>query len=135
MASRKESSTTSHGAGPFLLVRTQRTRTFAADQYVMLHLTDKCIASRDLVARLIEDNQDIWQQLLHNPFVEAMKTEGANNETITAGYKWYEVVSSGWAKPPPCNGLIFVHSKTTGTASAKSPSTSSAPTALNPSPS
>ncbi|EPT00089.1 hypothetical protein FOMPIDRAFT_1081943, partial [Fomitopsis schrenkii] len=46
---------------------------------------------RDLVARLIEDNQDIWQQLLLNPFVEAMKTEGPDNETVTAGYKWYEV--------------------------------------------
>lgn len=52
------------------------------------------IASHDLVARLIEDNQDIWQQLLHNPFVEAMRTESPSNETVTEGYKWYEVVSS-----------------------------------------
>ncbi|KAI0736667.1 hypothetical protein C8Q72DRAFT_791053 [Fomitopsis betulina] len=41
---------------------------------------------RDLVARLIADNQDIWQQLLLT-----MKTEGPDNETVTTGYKWYEV--------------------------------------------
>ncbi|KAH9930906.1 uncharacterized protein B0H18DRAFT_118441 [Fomitopsis serialis] len=46
---------------------------------------------RDLVARLIQDNQDIWQQLLSNPFIEAMKTAAPGNESITAGYQWYEV--------------------------------------------
>ncbi|TFY58199.1 hypothetical protein EVJ58_g6571 [Rhodofomes roseus] len=45
----------------------------------------------DLVARLIQDNQDIWQQLLHNPFIEAMMTAQPGNETVTAGYQWYEV--------------------------------------------
>lgn len=57
------------------------------------------IASHDLVARLIEDNQDIWQLLLHNPFVEAMRTEGPGNETVTEGYKWYEVVSANRSMP------------------------------------
>ena len=56
-------------------------------------------ASHDLVARLIEDNQDIWQQLLHNPFVEAMKTQGPGNATVTEGYKWYEVVSIAQLMP------------------------------------
>lgn len=47
---------------------------------------------RDLVNRLIRDNQDIWNQLLHNQFVEDMRVADADNKHVLHGFKWYMIV-------------------------------------------
>ncbi|KAG1776825.1 hypothetical protein EV702DRAFT_970850 [Suillus placidus] len=46
---------------------------------------------RDLVNRLIRDNQDLWNQLLHNNFVEAMRVASADNTLVLNGFKWYMI--------------------------------------------
>ncbi|KAG1753565.1 uncharacterized protein EDB91DRAFT_404421 [Suillus paluster] len=46
---------------------------------------------RDLVNRLIRDNQDLWNQLLHNNFVEAMRIASADDKPVLNGFKWYMI--------------------------------------------
>ncbi|KAG1862774.1 hypothetical protein DFJ58DRAFT_656654 [Suillus subalutaceus] len=46
---------------------------------------------RDLVNRLIRDNQDLWNQLLHNDFVENMRVASADNQSVLDGFKWYMI--------------------------------------------
>lgn len=46
---------------------------------------------RDLVAYLIQDNQDLWQQLLHNPFCMKMKTSSSDNAAVLKGFRWHMV--------------------------------------------
>lgn len=49
------------------------------------------IPQEDLVNRLIRDNQDIWNQLLHNQFVEDMRVADADNKHVLHGFKWYMI--------------------------------------------
>ncbi|KAJ8586784.1 hypothetical protein M405DRAFT_340471 [Rhizopogon salebrosus TDB-379] len=49
------------------------------------------IPEEDLVNRLIRDNKDLWDQLLHNDFVEAMRIANADNQPVLNGFKWYMI--------------------------------------------
>ncbi|PCH36774.1 heme oxygenase-like protein [Wolfiporia cocos MD-104 SS10] len=49
------------------------------------------VDSRDLVAYLIQDNQDLWQQLLNTPFCKKMGEAAADDEQVLKGFKWYMV--------------------------------------------
>ncbi|KAF9785119.1 hypothetical protein BJ322DRAFT_1020710 [Thelephora terrestris] len=44
---------------------------------------------KDLVGRLINDNQDLWNKLLNNPFCMKMKQEPKENQAVLNGFKWY----------------------------------------------
>lgn len=57
----------------------------------LAHRTHQVIC-RDLVNRLIRDNQDLWNQLLQNDFVEAMRIASADNQPVLDGFKWYMIV-------------------------------------------
>ncbi|OJA11764.1 hypothetical protein AZE42_06330 [Rhizopogon vesiculosus] len=49
------------------------------------------IPEEDLVNRLIRDNQDLWNQLLNNDFVQAMRIASADNQPVLNGFKWYMI--------------------------------------------
>lgn len=49
------------------------------------------IPEEDLVNRLIRDNYDIWNRLLHNQFVEDMRIATADNIPVLDGFKWYMI--------------------------------------------
>jgi thiaminase len=49
------------------------------------------IPEDDLVNRLIRDNSDLWNQLLHNDFVEQMRFASADNTAVLNGFKWYMI--------------------------------------------
>ncbi|KAI0298491.1 hypothetical protein BC826DRAFT_102670 [Russula brevipes] len=48
-------------------------------------------AQEDLVARLIQDENAIWQSLLANTFCQQMKTAASGDVAVTKGFKWYMV--------------------------------------------
>lgn len=49
------------------------------------------ILPEDLVNRLIRDNQDLWNQLLFNTFVEEMLVAPADDKRVLEGFKWYMI--------------------------------------------
>ncbi|KAG1729118.1 hypothetical protein EDB19DRAFT_1744420 [Suillus lakei] len=49
------------------------------------------IPEEDLVNRLIRDNQDLWNELLHNDFVEDMRIADADDKPVLDGFKWYMI--------------------------------------------
>ncbi|KAG1823409.1 uncharacterized protein BJ212DRAFT_677879 [Suillus subaureus] len=49
------------------------------------------IPEEDLVNRLIRDNQDLWNQLLQNDFVQNMRIASADNQPVLDGFKWYMI--------------------------------------------
>ena len=46
----------------------------------------------DLVSRLIRDDQDLWKEVLGNPFCVNMKTASADDRAVLEGFKWYMTV-------------------------------------------
>jgi hypothetical protein len=48
--------------------------------------------TRDLIARLIQDEQTVWQSLLNNKFGQEMKTASSDNVEVAKGLKWYMIV-------------------------------------------
>jgi len=46
---------------------------------------------KDLIARLIQDEQAVWQSLLNNKFCQEMKTASSDNVEVAKGLKWYMI--------------------------------------------
>ncbi|KAF9778197.1 hypothetical protein BJ322DRAFT_503076 [Thelephora terrestris] len=44
---------------------------------------------RDLVAKLIEENQDVWKELINNKFCRAMKESTRGDHHVLRGFEWY----------------------------------------------
>jgi hypothetical protein len=47
---------------------------------------------RDLVAKLIEENQDVWKELINNKFCRAMKESTRGDNHVLRGFEWYMMV-------------------------------------------
>ncbi|KAF9778196.1 hypothetical protein BJ322DRAFT_503013 [Thelephora terrestris] len=44
---------------------------------------------RDLVAKLIEENKDLWKELINNKFCRAMKESTRVDHHVLRGFEWY----------------------------------------------